>query len=78
MAYYKDGNLLVQQYGAEFDGTHHPGELVPYSGIYRCRGCGLSNTDVKGHKFPPQNHHQHTIAQGSIRWQLVVKSHWSS
>ncbi|MFT9474773.1 hypothetical protein [Streptomyces sp. 11-1-2] len=35
--------------------VHHPGEIVPESGIYECN-CGDSHeysTDVKGHRFPP-------------------------
>ncbi|GAA1986200.1 hypothetical protein [Catenulispora subtropica] len=37
---------------------HHPGEIVPESGIYEC-DCGKNhefNTDVKGHRFPPMHH----------------------
>jgi len=75
MAYYKNGNFLIHQDGAEFDVLHQPGHNTPISGIYRCVVCGLSCTSVKDHHFPPQNHHQHP--QGAaIRWQLVVKSHW--
>lgn len=76
MAYYQDIKYLVHESGPEFDQIHHPNDTVPLSGIYRCKGCGLSATNVKNHKFPPQNHHQHTTAQGTIRWQLVVRSHW--
>ncbi|MBI0317776.1 MULTISPECIES: hypothetical protein [Streptomyces violaceusniger group] len=35
--------------------VHHPGEIVPESGIYEC-DCGQAHdysTDVKGHRFPP-------------------------
>ncbi|MGW3360334.1 hypothetical protein ACWDFL_33895 [Streptomyces bungoensis] len=35
--------------------VHHPGEIVPQSGIYECH-CGQGHeysTDVKGHRFPP-------------------------
>ncbi|HWU63583.1 MAG TPA: hypothetical protein VN112_16310 [Ensifer sp.] len=75
MAYYKNGNFLTQESGAEFDALHSPGQKTPYSGIYRCTVCGLSCTSVIDHPLPPQNHHQHT-QQANIRWQLVVKSHW--
>jgi hypothetical protein len=76
MAYYKNGEYLAQQLGAEFDATHEPGDTVPYSGIYRCAGCGNSSTNVRGHIFPPQGH-QHGLLDGPIRWQLIVKSHWA-
>jgi hypothetical protein len=76
MAFYKYGGFLTQESGGEFDAIHPPNTPTPYSGIYRCEGCGLSATFVKPHNIPPQNHHQHTSAQGTIRWRLVVKSHW--
>jgi hypothetical protein len=75
MAYYKYANFLKQETGAEYDAVHNPGAATPYSGIYRCTGCGLSITSVLPHPLPPQNHHQHTTA-APIRWQLVVKSHF--
>jgi hypothetical protein len=76
MAWYKNGSYLTQDNGAEFDAIHAPNTPTPYSGIYRCEGCGLSATFVKAHNMPPQNHHQHTAQQGQIRWRLIVKSHW--
>jgi hypothetical protein len=76
MAYYKYQQFLAQQAGVEFDTLHQPNTKTPFSGIYRCEGCGLSATFVKDHNIPPQNHHQHTAIQGTIRWRLVVKSHW--
>lgn len=76
MAYYKYSQFLSQQYGPEYDTIHEPGAQTPYSGVYRCEGCGHSITSVKPHPLPPQNHHQHTPAQGRIRWRLVVKSHY--
>lgn len=75
MAYYKNGSFLKQENGTEFDTVHSPGQSTPYSGIYRCRACGLSVTSVLDHPLPPQNHHQHTTPQ-PISWQLVVKSHF--
>jgi hypothetical protein len=76
MAYYKHGNFLTQEQGAEFDTIHAPGNTTPLSGIYRCTGCGLSITSVRPHPLPPQNHHQHQNYLTPIRWQLVVKSHF--
>jgi hypothetical protein len=37
-------------------------------------GCGREDVSEKGKPFPPQNHHQHTLAQGLIRWRLIVYS----
>jgi hypothetical protein len=76
MAYYKYGEFLHQENGAEYDTVYQPSSTTPISGVYRCDGCGLSVTSVKDHPLPPQNHHQHTPQQGHIRWRLVVKSHW--
>lgn len=76
MAYYKYSQYLAQETGAEFDTIHLPNTQTPLSGIYRCEGCGKSATFVKGHNMPPQNHHQHTAQQGTVRWRLVVKSHF--
>lgn len=75
MAFYKYGKYLTEDNGAEFDTLYQPNTLTPLSGIYRCEGCGISATFVKDKNIPPQNHHQHTPQQGSIRWRLVVKSH---
>ncbi len=76
MAYYKYFNLLVQEQGREFDEIHLPNTATPFSGIYRCEGCGRSATFVKTHNIPPQNHHQHSASEGAVRWRLVVKSHY--
>jgi hypothetical protein len=76
MAFYKYPQFLTQEQGAEFDSVHYPNNPVPMSGIYRCEGCGLSATFVKDKNIPPQNHHQHSLGQGLVRWRLVVKSHW--
>jgi hypothetical protein len=72
MASYKYPNYLVQDQSAEFDREHHPGQTVPYSGIYMCMGCGKEIASNEGQPFPPQNHHQHTIAQGHVRWKLIT------
>ncbi|MGN6478776.1 protein L [Luteibacter sp.] len=54
--------------------TYHTGETVPVSGIYRCEGCGREDCCNENDPFPPQNHHQHTVAQGKIRWRLNVRA----
>jgi len=37
--------------------VHHPGSVLPASGIYRCadpeQGHTYESTDVAGHRFPP-------------------------
>lgn len=48
------------------------GKTAPYSGIYKCVGCGHYVVSTAGNHMPPQNHPQHSASQGAIRWQLVV------
>jgi DNA-directed RNA polymerase subunit RPC12/RpoP len=45
---------------------------VPHSGIYRCMGCGREVVAEESRKLPPQNHHEHSSAQGKIRWRMIV------
>lgn len=77
MAWYKYPQYLAQENTYEFDAIHNPGATTVYSGIYRCEGCGLSATFIKDKPMPPQNHHQHNALQGTIRWRLIVKSHFA-
>jgi hypothetical protein len=35
-------------------------------------GCGREIGIAQGHTLPPQNQHEHTPAQGAIRWRLIV------
>ncbi len=69
---YKNPKFFSQSNGDAFDKIHEPGAVAPFSGIYRCVGCGKSETSVRGKTLPPQNHHQHTATQGKIRWQLAA------
>lgn len=69
---YKYSQYLTQSSDEKFDKYHHPGELTPYSGVYRCVACDKEVTSVHLHPLPPQNHHQHEPGKGPIRWQLVV------
>jgi hypothetical protein len=72
MATYKySGYLSASQDGA-FDATHPPGAVTPFSGIYRCMGCGKEIVSEHGKPLPPQNHHQHAAGQGAIIWKLIV------
>jgi hypothetical protein len=72
MAYFKYPKFFTQRSHQAFDTTSNPGQLTAYSGIYRCDGCGREITEVRGKPLPPQNHHQHTYAQGTIRWRLIA------
>ena len=72
MATYKDGKYLTQLNHAAFDTITPVGHTAPYSGIYRCEGCGHEIVSTYGHVLPPQNHPQHSPLQGQIRWRLIV------
>jgi len=72
MALYKYPNYLAASQHAAFDTIQAPGARTPFSGIYRCEGCGHEVASNAGNPLPPQNHHQHTVQQGAIRWRLVV------
>jgi len=72
VALYKYPQYLEQINDQAFDQVWQPSAPTPHSGIYRCEGCGREDTSVYPHPLPPQNHHQHTFAQGQIRWRLVV------
>jgi hypothetical protein len=74
VAWYKYGHFLQQSTTNAYDVEYQPGQITPHSGIYRCMGCGREDVSEKGNPFPPQNHHQHTLAQGFIRWRLIVYS----
>ena len=72
MAQFKYSQILEQNDNSAFDVLHVPGAITPYSGIYRCAVCGKEDVSTCGHPLPPQNHHQHRIGAGPIRWQLIV------
>jgi hypothetical protein len=72
MALYKHSQYLGTSDHGTFDTTHTPGTSTPYSGIYRCEGCGDEIASNAGNPLPPQNHHQHSTNQGAIRWRLIV------
>ena len=72
MAWYKDAKMREANSHANFDKEWKPGETPPDAGIYRCKGCGDEIASNKGVQLPSQNHVQHSAAQGSIRWQMIV------
>lgn len=76
MAWYIAGSKVVKSTGENswWKKIFSPGEEVPTSGIYMCTGCEKEITSNEGDPFPPQNHHQHTVSQGAIRWRLNVRT----
>jgi hypothetical protein len=72
MALYKDSAFLTHSLDQSFDLVYQPGGATPFSAIYRCAGCGREIVSEANKPFPPQNHHQHTVAQGFIRWRMIV------
>jgi len=72
MAIYKYNQFLQSSDHQAFDTISSPGVQTPYSGIYRCDGCGSEIAANAGNPLPPQNHHQHNPSQGAIRWRLIV------
>ncbi|BEP61277.1 hypothetical protein GmRootV213_18310 [Variovorax sp. V213] len=76
MAWHIEGSKLVKSdgKGVHWTTTYGPGDDVPVSGIYLCLGCGKEVTCNQPDKFPPQNKHQHTAAEGNIRWKLNIRT----
>lgn len=76
MAWYIDLTKLDKSDGnrAHWKTLYGPGDDVPVSGIYKCVGCNKEVTCNEPDRFPPQNLHQHSQAQGAIRWQLIVRT----
>jgi hypothetical protein len=72
VATYQEAKYLTHVTNEAFDQNHPPGSAAPFAGIYRCMGCGWEIGIAHGHILPPQNHHEHTVQQGSIRWRLIV------
>ena len=72
MAFYKYQQYLTHNDHRNFDTEHAPGDPAPDAGIYRCMGCGHEIGLAHTHRLPPQNHHQHTLREGLIRWKLVA------
>jgi hypothetical protein len=72
MALYKSSSYIQQSDDPVFDQEHKPGGTTPRSGVYRCMGCGREVVSEENKPLPPQNHHQHTAAEGTIRWRMIV------
>lgn len=76
MSWHTDSSVLTKSdgSGSHWKTEYGPGDAVPVSGIYRCIGCKREITSNAQDPFPPQNHHQHTVAQGKIKWKLNVRT----
>ena len=72
MAQYKYDSFLSKGSSTAYDTFYTPGQTVPDSGIYKCKGCGKEIAANKNDPFPPQNHHQHPLLSPPIQWQLIV------
>jgi len=72
MALYKYAQFIEQSDHKAFDTITPVSQAAPFSGIYRCEGCGHQIVSTEGHHLPPQNHPQHSSSQGAIRWRLIV------
>lgn len=72
MANYKYARYLIESQETLYDQIHSPGAQTAFAGIYRCEGCGREVVSEHAKPLPPQNHHQHTVAQGNIRWRLIA------
>ncbi len=72
MALYKYSDNLIYSNNRAFDKISNPGHPAPFSGIYKCVGCGKEIPSIAGHPLPSQNHHEHTSSQETIRWKLIV------
>ncbi len=71
MALYKDQQYVKTSSSEAFDKIYPPGTRAPFSGIYRCEGCGDEVASNKNDPLPPQNSHQHNTS-APIRWRLLV------
>lgn len=69
MASYKNADFLFHSDSIGFDKIHKPGQLAPFSGIYRCQTCHHEVASNSGQPLPPQHEKPHP---GPILWQLVV------
>jgi hypothetical protein len=74
MATFKYSQNFHQSPSGAFDRVLNPGSSTPHSGIYRCEGCGHEVASNAGDPLPPQDHHQHTAAHGSVRWRLLART----
>jgi hypothetical protein len=74
MALYKYTAYVKTSTSDAFDKEYSPGATTPYSGIYRCQGCGNEIASNVGNPLPPENNHQHANSQIKIRWRMIVQA----
>lgn len=74
MPYYKDAIYLHESRAQAFDHVLTPGFRTPFSGIYRCEGCGFEIASARGQPLPADDHRGHVTSQGAIRWRLVAQA----
>ena len=76
MSWYTNASTLTQVNPERewWNKEYGPADKVPVSGIYKCTGCKKEITSNEDDPFPPQNHHQHSVALGAIRWKLNVRT----
>ena len=75
MALFKYPNQFKQDQSTAFDQIHRPGQLTPYSGIYRCQGCGVEIVSEYNKPFPPTRScplHHPNGKSGTVTWRLVA------
>jgi hypothetical protein len=74
MPFIRDSLYLRAGYGVAFDYILSPGFRTPFSGIYRCEGCGFEIASTKRQTLPADDHKGHGLAHGPIRWRLVAQT----
>lgn len=78
MPNYKDGSVFGHlPNDTNFDTIHWPGQITPFSGIYKCVNCGFEIVSEYSKPFPPhascvQHSPKWPIAYGQVRWRLVA------
>lgn len=75
MAACKYPQFLSQTLDRDFDAILPANSMTPYSGIYRCEGCGTEIVSAIGEALPTASHHRHSPQQGMVRWRLIVEVH---
>lgn len=75
MALFQTDRFLHKIENKAFDKIHQPGEIAPFSGIYRCEGCGVELAVEDKQRLPSHrtcvNHHPEG-RKGDVSWRLIV------
>jgi hypothetical protein len=74
MAVCKDWSFFEHSNSSAFDTIFSAGSFTPYSGIYRCEGCGQNSVSTEGMPLPARGHHGHQSSQGTVRWRLIAST----